>query len=104
MVPLSATMVELLNRRREANRVLHGGDRGWVFPSRDNKGNVTHVKEAKVQDDLKCEDGKLTQRTALASPHRLRRTGSAGHDLCIPRLVVKILMNHVRTHAHPTNG
>lgn len=40
----------------------------------------------------------------IASPHRLRRTGSAGHDLCIPRLVVKILMNHVRTHAHPTNG
>lgn len=103
-VPLSSTMVELLKRRREENRILFGDDRGWVFPSRDNKGNVTHVKEAKVQDYVKGADGKLSKRTALPSPHRLRHTfSSAGHDLCIPRLVVKILMNHVKTDADITD-
>ena len=48
-IPASASVLRLLEGRRDDNRVLPGGDDGWVFPARDRAGRITHVVEPKEQ-------------------------------------------------------
>jgi integrase len=83
----------LLHRRRAANARAHGSDAsdgGWVFPTYDRTGAVTHVVEAKEQRTV------LGRKVArLPSPHRLRDTfASAAHESRVHPLDLKVLMNH----------
>ncbi len=92
-VPVSGFVRELLARRRAENALLfpgEEGDGGWVFPSRDRAGRVTHVVEAKEQRTI---DGRKVR--WLPSPHRLRDTfASAAHEARVHPLDLKVLMNH----------
>ena len=89
-------MLELLQRRRRDNPTRFFGDHGWVFPTRDSAGRVTHVQEAKQQHTVAGR-----KRPWLPSPHRLRDTfASAAHEARIHPLDLKVLMNH----ALPSTG
>ena len=79
-------LVGLLERRRRDN----GEDAGWVFPTRDASGRVTHVVEAKQQRTVA---GRKVPH--LPSPHRLRDTfATAAHEAGVHPLDLKVLMNH----------
>ena len=85
-VPVARVVVELLERRRREN----GEDAGWVFPTRDSSGRVTHVVEAKQQRTVA---GRKVPH--LPSPHRLRDTfATAAHEAGVHPLDLKVLMNH----------
>jgi integrase len=88
-VPVAGVVLELLRRRRAGNAEA-GDDGGWVFPSRDRAGRVTHVVEAKEQRTV---DGRKVRH--LPSPHRLRDTfATAAHEARVHPLDLKVLMNH----------
>ncbi len=71
--------------------MLFPNDGGWVFPSRNMRGGVTHVQQVKEQRYV--GDQKLT---TFPSPHRLRDTfASAAHEAGVDPLSLKALMNHV---------
>jgi integrase len=100
-VPVAQEVLDLLWRRREENPVLFGDDQGWVFPSKDIRGRVTHVAQTKEQryDDLGRKVG------FLPSPHRLRDTfATAGHEARLHPLDLKILMNHTLPAGDVTEG
>ena len=63
-VPVADVVLELLRGRRQGNGELPLGDEGWVFPSLDRQGCVTHVVEAKEQ---RYVDGRKV--AYLPSPH-----------------------------------
>ncbi len=90
-VPVSAFVLDLLQRRREQNSVLFGNDGGWVFPTDRVRGqSVTHIREMKEHRYI---DGK--KRKWLPSPHELRRTfGSACIAAGVTEHAKHILMNH----------
>lgn len=74
-IPLATQAAEILRRRQEA---AHGP---WVFPTRDRKGRLTHIREPKESD--------------LPSPHRLRDTWATAAAECgVDAMATKILMNH----------
>ena len=74
-IPLATQAVEILRRRRET---IHGP---WVFPTRDRKGRLIHLREPKESD--------------LPSPHRLRDTWATAAAECgVDALATKILLNH----------
>jgi len=84
--PLAGVVLDLLRRRRCGN----SEDGGWVFPSRNRAGEITHVVEAKEQ---RYVDGRKA--AYLPSPHRLRDTfATAAHEARIHPLDLKVLMNH----------
>lgn len=111
-VPVSSTVMEILEARREENRVAfgpHGGDRGWIFPTLDRDGNVIAVDETKERRHdhvatpwLKHGPApkagyKKTGKRVLYIPglHALRRTFlSVADDLGVPSHVQKLLSNH----------
>jgi integrase len=89
-LPVSDFVLGILRRRREENHELYPDDEGWVFPTRDAKGRVTHVQEAKEQ---RYADGRKVAH--LPSPHRLRDTfASAAHEAGVDWFSLKTLMNH----------
>ncbi len=75
---------------RAENAVIFPRDGGWVFPSRNMCGRVTHVqqtKEARYVGNRKL--------TVFPSAHRLRDTfASAAHEGGVDSLSLKVLMNH----------
>jgi integrase len=80
-IPLSPSLVEILERRKADNTIIHGKKCPWVFPAFDRHGRISHVSELK-------EAGQ-------PSPHRLRDTfATAAHEAGISRFDTKILMNH----------
>jgi integrase len=106
-IPLARAVAALLERRRLANADLfaeHGGDHGFVFPTVDRRGRVTHVQEPKQQRTVRrvTADGAahLAKVTHLPSPHRLRDTfATAAHEVGVNPLDLKVLMNHALPHA-----
>jgi integrase len=85
-VPLSSPALAALHRRR-ADR---SDDAGWVFPTRDRAGRLTHVREPKEQ---RVVAGRKVRH--LPSPHRLRDTfASAAHEGGVHPLDLKVLLNH----------
>jgi integrase len=89
-VPVSRAVLEILQRRRDENALLYPDDHGWVFPSKDMDGHVSHVAQAKEQ---RYEMGRKVEH--LPSPHRLRDTfASAAHEARVHPLDLKVLMNH----------
>jgi len=89
-VPVARCVLELLRRRRAENCALLPDDGGWVFPSRDRRGLVTHVVAAREQ---RYVDGRKVAH--LPSPHRLRDTfATAAHEARVHPLDLKVLMNH----------
>jgi integrase len=100
-VPVSETVLEVLRRRRDENHILYPDDGGWVFPSTDIKGRVSHVAQAKEQryDAMGKKVG------YLPSPHRLRDTfATAGHEARLHPMDLKILMNHTLPAGDVTEG
>jgi len=92
-VPVCSYVLDLLRRRREDNRLLFGDDGGFVFPSRNRKGETTCVRDGREQR----YDKKGKKLPSLPSPHRLRHTfATAGHEAYLRELDLMILMNHSR--------
>jgi integrase len=88
--PVARVVLELLRRRRAENPALFANDGGWVFPTRDRSGAVTHVREAKQQRTVA---GRKVRH--LPSPHRLRDTfATAAHEAGVHPLDLKVLLNH----------
>lgn len=89
-VPVSKAVLEILHRRREENAIIYPRDGGWVFPSRDMQGGVTHVQQ--VKEARYVGDQKLS---VFPSAHRLRDTfASAAHEAGVDPLSLKVLLNH----------
>ncbi|MEZ5980557.1 MAG: tyrosine-type recombinase/integrase [Planctomycetota bacterium] len=95
-VPVADAVAALLQRRRAQNAELFdGGDGGWVFPTRDRVGRVTHVQEPKQQRTVRRADGSSAKVRHLPSPHRLRDTfATAAHEVGVSPLDLKVLLNH----------
>lgn len=96
-VPVAQVVLDLLRRRREENM----DDGGWVFPSRDMRGRLTYVQQAKEQryDAMGRKVG------FLPSPHRLRDTfATAGHESRVHPMDLKVLMNHALSGGDVTEG
>lgn len=93
-VPISKYVLQILLGRRDENSILFRNDHGWVFPTRNRKGRVTYIQEAKEQ---RYVDGRKVKH--LPSPHRLRDTfATAAHEARIHPLDLKVLMNHTMPH------
>ena len=89
-VPVSTPVLEILERRRTDNAAIYPRDEGWVWPSRNMSGGVTHVAQVKEQ---RYVAGKKT--TTFPSPHRLRDTfATAAHEAGVDLYDLKVLMNH----------
>ncbi len=90
-IPVAEAVLEILRRRRNENQLIYANDGGWVFPSKNMKGQVTHVAQAREQR----YDGMGQKVSPLPTPHRLRDTfASAAHEARVHPLDLKILMNH----------
>ncbi len=99
-VPVAGVVLDLLRRRKDENPVIYGDDRGWVFPSKNMQGQVTHVAQTKEQ---RYVGGKKT--TTYPSPHRLRDTfATAAHSAGVDQLSLKVLMNHSLPGGDVTEG
>jgi integrase len=88
-IPVARVVDEMLERRVDA---LSPDERaaGWLFPTRDRAGRLTHVREPKEQ---RVVAGR--KRPWLPSPHRLRDTfATAAHEAGVHPLDLKVLMNH----------
>jgi integrase len=85
-IPVSRFVLEVLQRRFRKNEE----DDGWVFPSRNSNGRVTHVHN--LQEE-RVVDGRRV--SYLPTPHRLRDTfATAAHEAQVHPLDLKVLMNH----------
>ena len=100
-VPVAGPVLDILHRRRDENSLIYPDDHGWVFPSKDMQGRVTHVAQPKEQryDEMGNKVG------ILPSPHRLRDTfATAGHEARVHPLDLKVLMNHSLPAGDVTEG
>jgi integrase len=97
VVPLSATCLDILARRRRDNMVEfagHGGDHGWLFPS------LTRARPHKVIPVAEPKEARLDKTTGrkvrlLPGLHDLRRSfGSVALEIGIERQDREALMNH----------
>lgn len=95
-VPLSGAALDVLRRRKAENPILFTeGDGGWVFPTVNRRGEVTHVQEPKEQKYMQLDDGSWVNVRKFPSPHRLRDTfASACREAGVGHLETKLLMNH----------
>lgn len=110
-IPLSKTVIEILQRRRDGNPVVferHGGDHGWVFPSlTPDLMRVIATAEAKERrhDTVAVpwtktgpqQNYKTTGERVLYLPgfHTLRRTFlSVAHECGVTKLDQHLLSNH----------
>ncbi len=95
-IPVSRFVQDLLRQRQAENGIIYPRDEGWVFPSRNMRGGVTHVQQTKEQRYV-CGQ----KVTTFPSPHRLRDTfASAAHEAGVDWYDLKVLMNHTL----PSNG
>lgn len=100
-VPVSKFVLELLRRRKETNRLIYPDDKGWVFPSTDSDGSVSHVHRVGEQR----YDGDGNKVSILPSPHRLRDTfATAAYEAGLQPMAIKVLMNHVLPRGDVTDG
>jgi len=94
-VPLSDSARDVLRRRKDESPMLlteAEGDGGWVFPTYNRKGEITHVQE---QKRIKLDDGSWVNIRKFPSPHRLRDTfASACREAGLGHLETELLMNH----------
>ena len=111
--PLSSFVLEMLARRRLENRMGFGDDEGWAFPTHDEDGRVTHVRETKEVRDMRGPDGKylrspngtIRKESIMPSAHRLRDTfATACREAGVPRMETKALMNHRLPEGDVTEG
>lgn len=106
-VPMTASVREILERRRKENRLLFTGpkgDHGFVFPSTARDGKtvqpVAEVKERRVARDAKGrtkkdEDGNPIRETYLPGIQACRKTyNSVAIEVGVPREIRERLMNH----------
>ncbi len=106
-LPMTATVREILEKRREANAIEFrelGGDDGWCFPSLslDLKHviAVAEVKERRPKRDAhgraqRDDEGKVIRERYLPGVHANRRTfNSVAIEIGIPREARESLMNH----------
>lgn len=107
-IPLSKTPLEILRRRMADNeRDLGERDLGWLFPVRDNEGEIgpigdlrqqvkaTRVGSARKGTDVRVE-GTKHGRFPVEDVHTLRRTWeSIAHEEGISELDQHVLSNHV---------
>lgn len=102
VLPLVATVREILDGRRRDNRVAlasHGGDHGFVFPSltRDLKTvqAVAEVKERRIDKSKADAEGNAVRVSFLPGIHANRRTfNSVAEEIGVPRDAREALMNH----------
>ncbi len=88
-LPLSPVVTALVLRRLDEN-TADAPDCPWLFPTRNRKGDLTHVQEAKQQRQIA---GRKVPH--LPSPHRLRDTfATAAHECAVHPLDLKCLLNH----------
>ena len=86
-IPLSTSALEVLQRRRDQNPDPDGG---WVWPSRDKRGQIACIAQVKEQ---RCVGGKKVN--VLPSPHRLRDTfATAAREAGVDMFETKLLLNH----------
>jgi integrase len=96
-VPLSAFALGILRQRRAENSKLVPDDGGWVFPTRNMRGEVTCVQEMKEKP--------IEPFGKIPSPHRLRDTfATAASEAGLARQEIKLLMNHVLPQGDVTDG
>ena len=106
-LPMTATLREIFERRRDENRDLmgpFGGDHGWVFPSLARDGKtvqpVAEVKERRAVRDAagrarRDEDGEYVRETYLPGVHVSRRTyNSVAMEIGCPPETRERLLNH----------
>lgn len=78
-LPLSAALIDLLDRRLKQNEILFPGS-PWIFPAESESGHIAEPKETK---------------RGLPSPHILRHTyATAAKATSLPELDIKLLLNH----------
>ncbi|MBK1726801.1 tyrosine-type recombinase/integrase [Halorhodospira neutriphila] len=91
-LPLSAPLVEILERRREA-----AGDHTYVFPARTGDGPIQEPKKA-IEKVRKASGTEF-------SCHDLRRTFSTvAESVDVPHYALKRLLNHKTNSADVTGG
>ncbi|MEZ6016532.1 MAG: hypothetical protein R3F49_15550 [Planctomycetota bacterium] len=100
-MPLSTPALEILRRRREQNRLIYPDDKGWVFPSTDAGGAVSHVHRVGEQryDGHGRKYNFLPRPIACETPSRPpppRRE--------LEMRTIKVLMNHVLPRGDVTEG
>lgn len=109
-LPLSATVLEIIERRRRDNRIElviaeAGGDAGYVFPGLDASGAVGAISDLRQQvhatiDETDPKTKKVTTRIShtrfpAEDVHTLRRTfESVGHEAGVSELDLHVLTNH----------
>ncbi len=97
LVHAVAQMHRLLRRRQRNNpKDLGADDDGWAFPSRNLRGQVTHVKEVKEQRYAKRGPAERRKKVGfLPTPHRLRDTFVAACvESGVGMVEIKALVNH----------
>lgn len=96
-LPLPATLLEIVRRRRQDNaKDLGAGegetDGGWLFPGRDEDGEIGPIADLRKQ--VTDEKGNKT-RFPAEQVHDLRRTyESEAHEAGVSKLDQKVLTNH----------
>lgn len=89
-VPVSRFVLDLLEARRAENAIIYPRDDGWVFPSRNMKGGITHVQQTK---EARYVGGRKLN--VFPTAHRLRDTfATAGDEAGVDFKKLKVLMNH----------
>lgn len=100
-VPVSAFVLDLLKRRQDENGLVFANDWGWVWPTRNRQGRVTHITETKELRMGETGQG----RQLLPSAHRLRDTFATGClESGVDWMSTKILMNHTLPSGDVTMG
>ena len=76
-IPIARKVVEILRRRQEENRLLVGGDGGWIFPTRSNDGKVIPLVEKRWSN---AKGDSPTGSAIRSSRPRTGRRTAPGHQ------------------------
>jgi hypothetical protein len=97
-IPLSATAMAILERRRRDNaKDLGRDDEGYLFPGIDQEGNVGPIADLRQSTTSRRNDGKRRSdgRFPIEDVHSLRRTWeSIANDEGVSELDQHVLSNH----------
>jgi integrase len=105
-IPLAAYLLALLAKRKLANVVQFGDDKGWVFATVNDAGAVTHVVDARRTGYVpNPKTGGVKKVTTAPTMHRLRDTfATACLEASVGMLETKVLMNHSLPSGSVTEG